>query len=268
MPLMAATTIADEKEARVFYQRLDDAFVRNDVKQMISLLAELDSVEVWSFGAGVGPTDSESLQCRIVQIIVEHFLDEKGHVKGYEQVEIIAALNENAKMWLGVLRTSPSDHQTIMQLLLDKKAAMRWVGLKKAALATQLDVEMIGVLRHIMANDSYVQISRKPVGTDENRPSPPGLTVNELIFPLRVIACQVLNAKGHSCVLDDMALAREGVKAIAQMWEDQPKRRAALEDAISLLNPSGLGAKAVRELGSNASPTSAFSAFLLKVDEN
>ena len=41
MPLMAVTTIADEKEARVFYQRLDDAFVRHDVKQMISLLAEL-----------------------------------------------------------------------------------------------------------------------------------------------------------------------------------------------------------------------------------
>jgi hypothetical protein len=64
-----------------------------------------------------------------------------------------------------------------------------------------------------------------------------------------------------------MELARNGVVAMAQTWENQANHRTDLEDAIALLNPNGFGFKAVRELGARAKSFSAFGVFLQKISD-
>lgn len=153
-----------------------------------------------------------------------------------------------------------------MRLLHDAKPAIRLIGLRKVAMFTRIDAEIANALHRVMTTDPYVQITRKPIANTGNRPSPPGLATTDFSFPLRETACQVLNAKGVPCMIDNQELAMAGVREMAKMWVLQSERRKALQDAISLLDPNGPGVRAVRASGTNASPDSAFSAFMRAVD--
>jgi hypothetical protein len=265
--LTGTYSMSEEIEPALFFKRINNAVQDQNFNEMLSLLGELDSAEVWSFGAGVGPVTAESLQYSIVQILSDQFLNAENLGKKYVNDKAIVAIGEKEKKWLDMLYISHSDLQEILRLLNDPNPAIRWIGLNKVAVNSELDAQSIKMLRHIMSNDSYMQITKSPINSSEDKPVPPGLNVNDFSYPLRCLACQTLNAKGYSCALDNMELARNGVVAMAQTWENQANHRTDLEDAIALLNPNGFGFKAVRELGARAKSFSAFGVFLQKISD-
>lgn len=254
------------KDAQTFYWRVDTALIRHDTQEMLAILAELDSAHFWSFGAGIGPTDPDSLQFQIVRAMFMHGLDGRGRVTEPCRSGTIRATGEITQKWLDAFDTPPDNWREVTRLLHDAKPAIRLIGLRKVAMFTRIDAEIANALHRVMTTDPYVQITRKPIANTGNRPSPPGLATTDFSFPLREAACQVLNAKGVPCMIDNQELAMAGVREMAKMWVLQSERRKALQDAISLLDPNGPGVRAVRASGTNASPDSAFSAFMRAVD--
>lgn len=252
-----------EDDCQKYYQRMDDALTQRDPTAMFGLLAELDSVDIWSFGAGLGPTDAKSLQMRAVQVFSEYLLDSQGRMVAAEAIKNTAS-GEKALHWIQLFQTDPNDSRELARLLKNDNPAVRWLALKKASFLGQ-NGAIIDTVRDIVESDPYVQISRQPTTPIQSRPSPPGMTANAVVFPLRMFACQLLSKWGDACKLDNTSNARDGIQALARMWEQAPNRRSSIQEAIKLLNPKGPCVAAVKELGENAAPSSAFAAFYREV---
>jgi hypothetical protein len=233
-----------------YYRRIDDSAIKKDVVGMLSVLAELDTVELWSFGAGIGPTDSASMQLTALQAFYDSLCDDKGRSRLDNSILVKIAPTTNVLGWVHWFQIDPKNQGELLRLLDNDKPAIRWLGLKKAASLAQLDNSLRDRLRVMAEGDRYVQICRRLVQTDKSRPPPPGMTVNEFVCPLRELACELLNRHGDKLHVDDRTVAQSGVQRLVRIYDGDERKRRSVLDAVAVLRPNGAGVAALRELES------------------
>lgn len=233
-------THADFMTIQGFYKQLGDALSERNGERIVALLGTLDGSTIWSFGSGVGPVDTDLLQ----SVAVDSFLM-LGRELRHQERRTVSDLDEK---WCAALLASPTNTSVILRLLQNPKPAVRLIALRKLAEADQLDSDVVSQLKILSGVDSYVRIVKKPVKVSRDTPPPPDLVETDIEFPLRTIARQILLSKGCLIEYKPEKEACEGVRYFAKLWASNPRRRADIQEAISLLGPGGYGVKAVKEL--------------------
>ncbi|MCC5790892.1 MAG: hypothetical protein JJT75_14780 [Opitutales bacterium] len=239
---------ASGSDIQKYYEKLDDAFSNRSTTEIVMILSETESSEFWSFGAGLGPTNNESFQIRVTSLLFNYFGTEEGYLKNIDSGAAKSDLDENSKKWIDFFQVSPKNSDRVLFLLNSEKGALRNIGLHKVEYIDSIDKKIESALRNIFSNDPYFQIVRKPVNPKGSRPAPPGLTENEVVFPLRKFSCQLLTKFGHPCELNEMTMAKDFIEILAQMWKENPEQRTAIEIALKLLNKKEYYQKALSEL--------------------
>ena len=253
--LMQDTT--EEVLTQQMLAKFADVVVRKDANRALSLLTELDSIKIWSFGAGVGPTTSRSLQCSIVRWMCNSGIK----IQFAREIEPVDFGLSNSS-WRCAFDFTAIDCEGVLGLLHDQNPAKRLLGMRKSEKMQSLEKSICEALQYIAQHDDYFQIVRIRPDNLIDAPPPMGLTLNELVLPLREEATRILSENGILCHQDVDYRARSAVSSMACKWANCPERQWAFEDAISLLNPNGPSALAVRTMGVYAHPKSAYAAFL------
>ena len=255
-------------DAQIYLRRMDELTIKKDPVAILNLLGELDTVEFWSFGAGLGPTDSDSLQLTALQAFYDSLSDSEGRPRFDPSIGAGLSLATNTLRWVHLLQTDPNNQRELTRLLDDDKPAVRWLGLKKATFLAQFDDSVRDKLRALASGDPYVQISRRLQQTDKNRPPTPGMTVNEFVCPLRELACGLLNRHGYKVSMDIGIVAQRGVDRLIYIYDSDEKKRRAVLDAISLLDPKGAGVSMLKQSGSKTDTNSTANVLLHAIHES
>ena len=252
--LLGACNYAHSGEIARYYQKMNDLIHEKKNIHMVQFLGELDTQGVWSFGAGLGPTDSQALQLNAIENFEPYLFDEKGNLKLSKAEQKILRTNSNTLKWAEILSFKSDDRKRLLEILNDENPAVRWIGIKKATL-TRPDETLVGQLQNIAKTDKFVQVQRRQIKTKNNRPSPPGLTVNELNCPLRQFACDALSAWGITCTVDEASVAKRGVEFLAGMYVRNKAVRQSVMEAVNGLNPKGTGVLTLNRIGARAEPS-------------
>ena len=246
-------TFADNITFQGFYKQLGDALSKRNTERIVDLLGDLDGSAIWSFGAGVGPVDADYLQCVAVNsamMIKDESLWQGRHI-----------VSDQNKKWHDAFSISPTNISLIVQLLQDPKPAVRLIALRKLEEVQQIDSKIMRRLESVGFGDPYVRIVKQPIKISGNVPPPPGLAESDIVFPLRVIAREILLRKG--CIVKYKAEddASEGVRYFAKQWINNPQKREDIQEAISLLGSNGYGARAIKELAETEKDASVYLVF-------
>lgn len=220
-----------------YLKRFDASVCRADVGSAIRLLDELDAVSIWSFGAGVGPTTAESLQYRIVMWA----LDSEKQLRQHQ-----GQLPTDASFWTKMFSEPLTNQTAMIRLLREKNAARRLIGLRTAMRQPSWSPDLVDAVKRVRDGDEYWQIIRVPHVRDCTMPLVLHATESELVMPLRDLARGELEKRGIACQHDKLADAMAGVVCMARNWVLRTERRMDYEDAVALLPPESVGAKAIR----------------------
>ena len=220
-----------------YYDKINSTAINGDANGMLSLLAEFDRLDLWSFGAGLGPTDSESMQLTAIQAFYKRLCNDDGlPLPGLEQTIV----QDNALIiWRQNIMVDPKDRGSLSNLLLNEKPAVRWLGLKKAYSLPLIGSELIDILRNIAMHDPYVRIIRIIQREEMDRPSPPGKTINEFSCPFRDMARDLLIQHGVDAIKDELSISRTGISYLDHIYSQNAYRRQDVVDAIMLLHKDG-----------------------------
>lgn len=251
--LIFNSVYADGITIQTFYAKLDNAIVKNNPEQIIQLLKRIEGSSVWSFGAGIGPIDSNSLQC----VAVDSFLKISRDCYR-KQYKYQANTNDE---WRIAFSTEKTDSKSILRLLKHTKPAFRLIALRKLEGSSSLDEEIFNQLQTLVNTDPYVRIVRRHSKIMGNGARPIGFGETDIAFPLRIIARRILFQLGYSVKYDAEIEAMDGVRAFAKDWKDNPNRRKGIEEAISLLESMSYGVRAIHKLAEKACATSVYKVF-------
>lgn len=231
-----------------YYDKINSTAINGDANGMISLLAEFDHLDLWSFGAGLGPTDSESMQLTAIQAFYKSLCNDAG----LPRPELAqTALQDNALLtWHQNIMMDPKDSGALSNLLLSEKPAFRWLGLKKASSLPLIGGDLIDILRNIAIHDPYVRIIRIIQREEMDRPSPPGKTINEFSCPIRDMARDILIQHGVDAIKDELSISRTGISYLDHIYSRNAHRRQDVVDAIMLLHKDGNSVAVLKQLKS------------------
>ena len=225
----------------VFYEKIDAAAFHKNLRQLLSVLSDLDAFHAVSFGKGLGPQDKNSLQLTVLQVIQFYFFGVNGKLKPFELKE---DLSDNEKKWLEKISIDPQNSNKVISLLREEQVAVRWLGIVKASYFTP-DVNVVKILQQIVLCDSYVIIAGKPLIISNKINDLPdngmvGKIESNFSCPLREKAYSVLNKWGYKIDIDTSSINRRGIYYLARLYNnsDNPILKKQIIDAISLFSPN------------------------------
>lgn len=223
----------------VFYEKINDALYHKKFEQLLSILSVLDSFHAASFGNGLGPTDKNSFQLIVLQIIQNLFFDANGELN---IPEIKGEITKNEKEWLEKLSIEPKDSNNVIDLLQNKQVAIRWLGIAKTNYTTP-STKVAKILQQIVLDDSYVIIAGKPFIISNKINDLPdngmvGKIESNFSCPLREKAYRVLNKWGYKIDIDTNSINRRGIYYLASLYNnsDNPILKKQIIDTISLFS--------------------------------
>lgn len=259
LAIIGHNVLAQERDIPSYYRSITEATRQTNVVQMLTILTELDSARVWSFGAGLGPVDAEALQVTALEAFAVYLLDKTGQFKGNDDIVGVQNRDRRYLRWLHNLNVKTNDVAGLHALLEDNNPSVRWLGLKKVELLTRPDDIIMNKVRVIVLQDPYVRIFRQTTISTDDRPTPPGATVNEFSCPLREIAARILRKWGVTFTVDVEAVGRRGVDYLVTLYEKEEKKRSAIVGAVKLLNPKGPGMSVLKQESDKSQASSAAS---------
>jgi hypothetical protein len=231
-----------------YYEIINSTAIDGDTNDMISLLTEFDHLELWGFGAGLGPTDSESMQLTAIQAFYKRLCNDDG--LPLPELKQTIVQNNAFLAWRHHIMVDPKDSEALSNLLLSGKPAVRWLGLKKASSLSLIGREQIDILRSIAMHDPYVRIIRINQRKEMDRPSPPGKTVNEFACPFRDMAHDILLQHGVNAKKDEISISNTGISYLDHIYSHHKNKRQDIIDAIMLLYKDGNSVAVLKQLKS------------------
>lgn len=262
--LAARGEMNNESTISKVYFEFNAAYSARNVKALIGLMSDLDTTQAWSFGAGLGPTDSDSLQIMVAKVMLEAFLDRLGNLTGISEQDI-SQFSANELKWTNAIRTDSVKTQEVVSLLNSHKPAERFIGLLKCAEHPVDESVVVSNIMNIAMNDDFFQIIRAPATNSGQKPLPPGKTSTKFSFPLRDLACKILAKNSTNISIENDKLVSDGIGILAKMWETHPGRRQAIIEAISLLDADSPEVCKLRAMSGAATPTSLHYHFLSEI---
>lgn len=204
-----------------FYEKIDEATYNENFKQLLSILAGLDSFNAITFGNGLGPQDRNALQLTVLQIIQNKFFDKDGRLK---QSNIEGKITNNEENWLKIISTDPKDQNKVLELLQDGRVAVKKLGILKSNYSSH-NAEIIEILQQIVANEQYVVIVPKSTQSENklnNLPNNGKVGYFESVFscPLRKAASDVLERKCVKAVVDSNSVNIRGINYLAGLYSN------------------------------------------------
>ena len=119
-------------EIQNLYREMHSAIHVKNLQDTVELLHKLDSTNVWSFGAGLGPTDDRFLQVSLIRDAAVFLSSDNGGP--HSDIQLLASKSGSAfGNWPELLSVLPGDEQGMLRLLQDQNPAVRWLGLYKAS---------------------------------------------------------------------------------------------------------------------------------------
>jgi len=223
------------------YEKIDAAAFHKNLRQLLSVLSDLDSFHAVSFGNGLGPQDINSLQLTVLRVVQFYFFDVNGKLKPFELKENIS---DNEKKWLGKISIDPSNSNKVISLLQEEQVAVRWLGIVKASYLTP-DASVVKILQQIALNDPYVIIACKPFASKDKKNNLPNNGIvcgreSNFSCPLSEKAYSVLNKWGYKIDIDANSINHKGICYLASLYNnsDSPVLKKQIIDSISLFSPN------------------------------
>jgi hypothetical protein len=198
------------------------------------VLVKLDSTNIWSFGAGLGPTDAQYMQLVSIRACAGFLLSDSGAPDATLQSAFRGSENSYGE-WPKILSVLPSDDQGLLQMLQQQKPAVRWLGLHKAAFLRESTPALTKAIEDIARGDPYVIIEFIPAKPTNGLPPTPDLGNSGFVAPLREKAKEVLKRWGRETALDAAAVDKLGVARLKKLSMESPKHHADVLEAIKLL---------------------------------
>jgi hypothetical protein len=216
------------------------AALQNDgsAKECVALLRDIASAEdasLTSFGAGLGPTNRESLLFSAVLALSSQMIDASTDPLPSDPA------------WLRLILDDETDGEGIEIALASRDPVIRLAAILKIRKEAVLSDKVIASLTMIAASDPYLQIQRQTVPGEDGRPPRPGLNENVIVAPLRQLADRELNARGIGNIKKSPPTDNEASKWISEM---DTREGITLEDirfAITQLSGKGPRMKALKE---------------------
>lgn len=260
--IMISSVQAGSSSDRIplLYARIDRAVAEANVQEMISILSEMETVEIWSFGAGLGPTDADWLQFLAMRRFEKSLLTEAGSPTGALSALTLKQADESWNAWITRLGVVPSNEEEIVRLLGSGKPAHRLVGLRKAAALRTPGASVVERVWSIATNDTFVVIQRRGRPAVGLGPPKPDDSEADFVCPLREVACDFLNARGLECKPNWDEIGDAGIARLLKLVDVSEQHRDEAAQAIRLLDHSGHGIRAVvrRRDRPNSTPSERF----------
>jgi len=234
-----------------FYKSFNEASFNKDYSGLMNLLCKPLQKDVWSFGAGLGPTDNESLQMQVVKVLADVAIDTNGELKTQYLGHGDPVNNPARIIWEKRFQIPPSETDQIIILLNDKSAPTRWLGIYKSKYSKAND-RLIEKLKAIVEADPYVTIIR--TSSDEKSNQLPGADnsdMNTLVCPLRLQAAAVLKQWGIKTSENQESVGRAGAKYLLSLSEKNSGEIQDIIEAVQLLSPNDPTVKAIKTWPTN-----------------
>ena len=245
MMVVANLSSMAEDAIQRFYSKMDSITRSQDGEKAAQLLLELSNSDMWSFGAGLGPTDSTSLQIELLQGCSRFICNDAGE----QWLKKYAAENKDnatAQQWATFLCSPSENTQLIVQMLANQNPAIRWLGLQKSEKSGKPPAIM-NALRQIAEQDSYVVFVRKQKEWKGNTPPPSDWTYNDAVAPLRLKAAEILEKNGVKDLRTDKGIEDLAVARLVGILTKHPDRDFDVTQAVQFLGHETRTRLAIRE---------------------
>lgn len=184
------------------YQDLDEAIINKSPDKIITILEEVNHKNIFSFGAGLGPSDKKYLEYFIVNISYDFM--------------VTSELNPKWKRFYDV---EFDDENEITDMLLSDNTGVRLIALRKLE-GSEINDNLIDTLINIVNNDNLIFISKhyKTLNKDSDSPPSPGSSVHDFSAPLRELSYKILNDWNVNTHLSEKKIAIDGVNRLAEIF--------------------------------------------------
>lgn len=242
------------------YSRIQSACSRESVGEVLTLLELLDESDLWSFGAGLGPTDGRYLQLRLLDASKSFLLNVNGEIaEGSWPEGIVTPIGDS---WAAVLSIRPVDTAGLITLMTNTNPAKRLIALEKCSRIAIAPKAMVEAVQARALSDEYVIIVRKPIEWHSSEfPPPTGQYVSDFEAPLRTRARELLDAWGLAMPMSNLAN-----DAWTMVWDQYDKRVSEREEIVRAVNYVDDRSEVKRQLRMRRPATAAEERFLKAFD--
>jgi len=201
-------------------------------EKAVVLLVQVQMVNYWGMGGGVGPTDRTSLTMLVLSASAP-FL----HWKGYTEKEAGANSQPQFQQWM---QANPKSDATMLAMLSSDDPLARWMACEKIKYGRSVSPTLLPTLRTMAIEDERLLIGKRSVG---RVPGESPRAWDEHIFdaPLRRDARELLALAGEQLEpLDQRQLSLEGLAWLGKLYVERVNDRLArlmLESALRQLAP-------------------------------
>jgi hypothetical protein len=204
---------ADAEPGPRIFNTLARAEYEKNPALVVALLNEIQTLDIWSMGRGLGPSDRSSLTIYVLWASKPYF------------AWIVPAATGPASGLQPPLRdwvlAEPGTETAMLEMLSSPNPLGRWIALEKLKSLEVLSPVIASRLEEMAQNDDYIRIS--PVGPsgESNEPLPAGRAYDDQVFavPLREAARRLLAKTGRPMSpIDENELCREGLIWLGMLY--------------------------------------------------
>lgn len=230
-------------KVKYFHERIDGLFSAQNYSEMPTLLRDLNQASIKTFGGGVGPVTPEYLQF----ILVNNVFEKRG---GFDDITFDGSCDDEGCVYWKNIITGFEEGESITRMLENGNPAVRLVAVVRIKESGEKE-KYESRLEYMIENDPYVVIQRKTPKSENDRPVPPGYTVNDFTAPVRSIVMSSLG-DGLESTIDHRAVSKLGIMQLMHDFKEADEEfRDEILFAINMLDEKSHAIEYLRELESS-----------------